>query len=202
MLAALEGCIEGYESLHRRAGMLQCDVSKGNLMMNEEGDNPSWQSFLIDLDLAIKEQREEPSGARGKTGMGAFMAIGVLYDDEKHSPRHDLESFFWVLFWICIHYNGPNEESRVVPRFEEWNYMDTTKLAELKKGTVADERDFLKTVGENFTVYYQPLIPWVNRLRKVVFPGGGRRREEDKHFCSHMKQVLQKAREDLKVLGE
>jgi len=132
----------------------------------------------------------------------AFMAIGVLYDDEKHSPRHDLESFFLVLFWICIHYNGPNEESRVVPRFEEWNYMDTTKLAELKKGTVADERDCLKTVGENFTVYYQPLIPWVNRLRKVVFPGGGRRREEDKHLCSHMKEVLQKAREGSKVLGE
>ena len=40
MLAALEGCIEGYESLHTRAGMLQRDVSLGNLMMNEEDDNP------------------------------------------------------------------------------------------------------------------------------------------------------------------
>ena len=46
MLAALEGCIEGYESLHTQAYMLQRDVSIGNLMMNEEDDKPSWRSFL------------------------------------------------------------------------------------------------------------------------------------------------------------
>jgi hypothetical protein len=34
------------------------------------------------------------SGARGKTGTRAFMAIGVLLDDEQHSFMHDLESFF------------------------------------------------------------------------------------------------------------
>jgi Fungal protein kinase len=62
-------------------------------MMNEEDDNPSWRSFLIDLDLAIKEQREDSSGARAKTGTRAFMAIGVLYG-EKHTFMHDLESFF------------------------------------------------------------------------------------------------------------
>lgn len=123
--------------------MLQCDVLIGNLMMNEEDDNPSWRSFLIDLDLAIKNQREESSGARGKTGTRAFMAIGVLYD-EKHSSMHDLESFFWVLFWICIHCNGPNKESRVVPRFDRWNYMDTEELAKLKFGTIGDEGDFKK----------------------------------------------------------
>jgi serine/threonine protein kinase len=78
MLAALEGGIEGYESLHTQAGILQRDISTGNLLMNEEDDNPSWKSFLIDLDLAIKEKREGPSGVRGKTGTRAFMAIGVL----------------------------------------------------------------------------------------------------------------------------
>jgi len=46
------------------------------------------------------------------------MAIGVLHDDEKHLFMHDLESFFWVLFWICIYCNGPNEE-RVVPQFDK-----------------------------------------------------------------------------------
>jgi Fungal protein kinase len=86
--------------------------------MNEEKKNPSWPAFLIDFDLAIKEQQEEPLGARAKTGTRAFMAIGLLYG-EKHSFMHDLESFFWVIFWICIYYNGPNEKSRVVPRFEK-----------------------------------------------------------------------------------
>lgn len=66
-------------------------------MTNEDDNNPSWPSFLIDLDLAIKEQRDIASGARGKTGTRTFMAIGALLGDQ-HSFIHDLESFFWVLF--------------------------------------------------------------------------------------------------------
>ncbi len=42
---------------------------------------------------------------------------------------HDLESFFWVLFWICINYNGLNEKGevkrRIVPQYEKWNYAGT-----------------------------------------------------------------------------
>jgi len=62
-------------------------------MMNEEEDNPSWPAFLIDLDLAIKEDREKPSGAPNKTGTRAFMVIGALYG-EKRSFMHDLSPFF------------------------------------------------------------------------------------------------------------
>jgi len=201
MLAALEGCIKGYESSYMRAGIIQCDVSTGNLMMNEEDDNPSWPAFLIDFDLAIKEQREGPSGARGKTGTRAFMAIGVLLG-EIHSFRHDLESFFWVLFWMCIYYEGPNEERKPIPRFEKWNYVDTEELAELKKGCVAHEGDFIKTAEEYFTPYYQSLKPWVNRLRKVVFPNGGRQEKDDLELYSRIKMILQQAQKDPKVLAE
>jgi hypothetical protein len=133
LLAAMEGCIDGtypcslgvsmltsvgYKSLHTKANMFQGDISTGNLMMNKEEGNPSWSAFLIDLDLTIKANRMKPSGARGKTGTRAFMAIGLLLGEE-HSFMHDLESFFWVLFWICIHFNGPNETSRIVPRFDK-----------------------------------------------------------------------------------
>lgn len=52
----------------------------------------------------INEAREKPLVARGMTGTRAFMAIGVLLD-KKHSFLHDIESFFWMLFWICIHYD-------------------------------------------------------------------------------------------------
>jgi len=45
---------------------------------------------------------------------------------------------------------------------------------------MANKKDFLKTVGNNFLLYYQPLISWVNRLRKVVFLGSGRQKEKDK----------------------
>lgn len=176
--------------------MLQRGISMNNLIINEDDLNPSWRSFLIDLDLAIKEQRAKPSGAQGKTGTRAFMAIGVLYG-EQHSFMHDLESFFWVLFWICIHYRG-SDESRLLPKFDKWNYADPEELACSKKGIVDDEGDFLKIAEDNFTSYFQPLIPWINRLRRVVFPDGGRWKSENKGLLFQMIEILRGARD---VLG-
>ncbi|KAJ6279021.1 hypothetical protein J3E71DRAFT_368428 [Bipolaris maydis] len=196
LLSALEGCIDGYESLHTRAGMLQCDISPNNLMINEEDDDPSWRAFLIDLDLAIKENREKPSGARGKTGTRAFMAIGVLLDDEMHSFMHDLESFFWVLFWICIHYDGPAKDVGAT-EFEKWNYVNMEELAELKSGLVSREKHFLNRITKAFTPYYQPLIPCVNRLRRAVFPMDRPWEKEDMTLYSRMKEILRVARMDL-----
>ena len=52
--------------------------------------------------------------------------------------------------------------------------MNVKMLARQKQRTIADEEDFLEIVEENFTAYYQSLIPWMNRLRKVIFSGGVR----------------------------
>ncbi|KAH8430546.1 uncharacterized protein LDX57_008210 [Aspergillus melleus] len=131
-------------------------------MINEDEDNDSWPAFLIDSDLAIKEDRERASGARGKTGTRAFMAIGLLLG-EKHSFWHDLESFFWVLFWICIHYDGPGKSIGPTD-FDCWNYDEDQKLANSKRGIVADEVDFDNIMDRYFTPYYQPLASYVKKL--------------------------------------
>ncbi|KAH6883929.1 serine/threonine-protein kinase Sgk2 [Thelonectria olida] len=199
LLAALEGCIEGHESLHN-AGLLHRDISINNLMINEDDKNPSRRAFLIDLDLAIKVQREGTSGAKGKTGTRAFMAIGALLG-EQHSFMHDLESFFWVIFWICSHYNGPNE-SRVVSRFEKWNYVDTAELASSKKGVIDDEGDFLQIMDEYFITYFRDLMPWINRIRRKVFPNGERWKKSNPKLYSEMKEILREAGKDLAEPGE
>ena len=198
LLAAMERCIQGHESLYN-AGFLHRDISINNLMINEDEENPSWAAFLIDLDLAIRDQRGAASGAKGRTGTRAFMAIGALLG-QYHSFMHDLESFFWVLFWICIHYNGPGEDIGAT-EFEKWNYVDMRELAKLKKGEVSDERDFLNTAEENFTSHYRCLIPCINNLRKVVFPNGRRWEREDSQLYSSMKNILREAQRDTKVVG-
>ncbi|KAK7398159.1 hypothetical protein QQX98_012466 [Neonectria punicea] len=199
LLAALEGCIEGHESL-RKGGILHRDISINNLMINEDPDNPSWSSFLIDLDLAIREDRDRASGAKGKTGTRAFMAIGALLG-EQHSFMHDLESFFWVLFWICIHYDANGKD--VGPtEFDSWNYESDSRLVRLKKGEITDEEDFLKNALENFTSYYRPLIPWVNRLRREVFPNGERWKRAEPKLYSSMKSILHDAQKDPEVLAD
>ncbi|OAA41678.1 serine/threonine-protein kinase Sgk2 [Metarhizium rileyi] len=198
LLAALEGCIIGHESLYN-AGFLHRDISIGNLMMNEDEDNPSQAAFLIDLDLAIKKQRE---GVSGRTGTRAFMAIWALFGDQ-HSFMHDLESFFWVLFWICIHYSGPNERARVVERFDRWNYADVEELAEVKSGLVSNERHFLNRIDQSFTPYYKPMAQWVNKLRQVLFPGDKLWQDgEDHELYARVRRILQDARRDPNVTQE
>lgn len=194
LLAALEGCIEGHQSLHK-AGLLHRDISINNLMINEDDENPSRRAFLIDLDLAIKAQREGASGAKGKTGTRAFMAIGALLGQD-HSFMHDLESFFWVLFWTCVHYNGPGKAIGPTD-FDSWNYESDDKLVGSKKGVISDEEDFLSSAEANFTPYYQPLIPWVNRLRRKVFPNGERWKKPEPGLYQSMKDILREAQKNV-----
>lgn len=193
LLAGLEGCINGHESLRREAGLLHRDISINNLMINEDEEDASRRAFLIDLDLAIKEARTGASGAKRKTGTRAFMAVGALYGDQ-HSFMHDLESFFWVLYWICVHYNGPGL-SRGTTRYEHWNYTNDRTLAWEKSGLITDEGRFLEDVERDFTEYYLPLVPWVNRLRRAVFPNNKPWTEPDDGLYARMKDILQKARE-------
>ena len=150
--------------------------------MNEEDNNPSQPAFLIDFNLAIKEKREGPLGARGKTSTRVFMSIGVLLG-KKYSFRYNLELFFQVLFWICVYYDRPGKDIGPT-EFKRWNYKNTIKLAKLKSGLVNREGYFLNCIAKAFTPYYQPLVLWVNKLRKVVFPTDGRWEKEDRGLYS------------------
>ncbi len=164
-------------------------------MLTENEDN----GFLIDLDLANKVSDDQASGAPSKTGTKIFMAIGGLLG-EPHSFMHDLESFFWVFFWICIHYNGRNKkgkvERRIVPKYEKWNYAGTEELAETKAGQIS--KGIFDTVDDYFTEHCKPLIPCLKELYKVVFPEGRRWFTEYRGLYSDIKIILEKARDSLK----
>ncbi|WVO12825.1 hypothetical protein L204_100433 [Cryptococcus depauperatus] len=193
LLAAMERCIAGHESL-LQAGFLHRDISINNLMIDEDNDN----AFLIDLDLAIRVPRIGASGVKGMTGTRAFMAIGVLEGDE-HSFMHDLESFFWVLFWICIHYDGPGKP--VSSKYDRWNYKEDFELAGLKLVTISSEEIFLDATGAHFTPFYQPLIPLMNKIRKEIFPNGKWRMTENRELYSLIKEILANGQKDPKILG-
>jgi len=162
-----------------------------------ETDNPSRLKYLAELELEGTLSSKPPQSS-SIAGTKIFMAIGALLG-EPYSFMHDLESFFWVLFWICIHYDGRNEKGevkrRIVSKYERWNYTDIGELADLKKGLIVEEDGFDKTVA-GFTPGYKSLIPCVQELRKYIFPNGKRSLGENKELYSQMKVVLDKARED------
>ncbi|WVO14344.1 hypothetical protein L204_101976 [Cryptococcus depauperatus] len=194
LLAAMERCIAGHESL-LQAGFLHRDISINNLMIDEDNDN----AFLIDLDHAIRVPRIGASGAKGMTGTRAFMAIGILQGD-KHSFMYDLESFFWGLFWICIHYDGPGK-SIGPTEYDRWNYKGATELAHEKAGMIGDARMFLDAANNSFTPFYKPLIPLMNKIRKKIFPNDKWRMTENRGLYSLIKEILANGQKDPKILG-
>ncbi|CAK7566897.1 MAG: hypothetical protein SEPTF4163_004851 [Sporothrix epigloea] len=199
LLEAFISCLEGHESLREKARILHRDISINNMLIKKEGDDTSWPGFLIDLDHSIREDRHAASGAVNKTGTRAFMAIGVL-QGEQHNFMHDLESFFWVLFWICIHYDAAGKANRR-EAFDAWNYEGDQSLITIKIGTVFEQEHFLETIQANFTSHYQPMIPWVDKLRGVVFPDGKRRKTLAPQLYSQMRDVLREAQKDPSVMG-
>jgi serine/threonine protein kinase len=183
---------------------LHRDISIGNVLISED----ETEGFLIDLDHAIRVDRAENSGARGRTGTKVFMSIGLLLqgdnpDREPHSFMDDLESMFWLLFWICVHYSGPGGRGfEKSTDYEEWNFRSPKKLGDEKAGLVGKELDFLRRITDDFTDYFAPLVPWVNQLRHEVFPGGFRWSEQDLTLYDRMKDVLEKAMRDPGVSAE
>ena len=189
LLAGMIGCIKGHKSL-REAGFLHRDISINNLIINEDGDNLT--SFLIDLDLAITDPRVTTSRAKGRTGTKAFMAIGVLRGDP-HTFMHDLESFFWVLFWICTHHNEPSKNPKDHTLYDGWNYHAVEDLADLKYAAVSSHSTFSRHTAR-FTEYYKPLATWMESLRQVVFPNGQPWETVDEELYSRMTGLLDHAR--------
>ncbi|KAI0201879.1 hypothetical protein F4808DRAFT_450183 [Astrocystis sublimbata] len=115
--------------------------------------------MLIDLDLA-------------KTGTMQFMAVEVLRKTD-HTYRHDLESFFYVLLWMCARQswsNGfayrkkPPKES-ILRRWEVGSFKD---IARNKAGDMTV--DGLEGIMGEFPELLDIMKPFCLRIRKILFP--------------------------------
>lgn len=184
LLEAMRRCILSHQRILEK-GILHCDISPGNIY---------WNGIIADFERSAFLGADGSSGVYNR-GTKPFKAIGVLRGEE-NSFMHDLESFFWVLFWICIYREGTSIQNRIVLPFEKWWYMDKEELVRAKQEIVRDEDDFLKTATENFTIYHQPLIPWLNRLRKMVFPEGLTWDAPNKRLYDDMRETLEEAQAD------
>jgi hypothetical protein len=164
--------------------------------MNEDVGS-TYFGFFIDLDLAIKEDRTQPSGLLGRTGTWAFMAIGVLLFNQKHSYMHDMESLVLVLLWIFLHINGP-KQSIGPTDYDSWNFDPSEKLGMLKTAVISSEDMFLWTAERDFTLYYKPLNPCLNKMREKILPGDTNWKVENPKLFSELQKILKTAQGELK----
>ncbi|KAJ1299361.1 hypothetical protein OPQ81_003772 [Rhizoctonia solani] len=125
--------------------VLHCDISIGNLMYDPRTQEP----YLIDADLGkLVTQLGTPS-SNHRTGTLPFMAIDLLAQSPPpHLYRHDLESFFYVLVWICAedHAGWHRVDSVAAMAKEKSFFMNTfdiellqvKKFAELKSTWITE----------------------------------------------------------------
>ncbi|KAA1122851.1 hypothetical protein PGTUg99_000731 [Puccinia graminis f. sp. tritici] len=148
LLEALESCIIGHQALFA-AGYLHRDISINNLMVNDQAVDPLYRSFLIDLDVAIHCSMSSGDDGHTRTGTKVFMSSSLLRGGNPHTPVDDLESFFWVLIWICIHY--PKDKRNGISELASWNQQLPKNLAGIKNEYLTTPCDLTKL----FTAQYR-----------------------------------------------
>lgn len=129
LLWGFHDAIEGHRSLVEN-DILHRDISTHNIMLSDpSGRSDGKRGFVIDLDLAVQISSEQPSSAPHGAGIIEFKATGVLRG-ERHTFRHDLESFFYVFLWMCV--VDPRLEWRWTP-LSKWATGGMLEVAEAKE---------------------------------------------------------------------
>lgn len=144
LLTALRDAIKAHWSRYFRGKRLRRDISENNIIITDPKKAKGFTGILINLEL-INEAGSGRSGAH-RTGTVEFMAIEVLRC-VSHTYRHDLESFFYVLLWICARRAWERGfRCRVIDRPEE------SRLNQWYTGSfdiIADRKEHHMAVGDS-----------------------------------------------------
>ncbi|KAF4506884.1 hypothetical protein G6O67_006921 [Ophiocordyceps sinensis] len=170
LLESLQDAIKAHQSLYMTGEILHRDISSNNIIITNPETADGFKGMLIDLDLA-KENDSGPSGARHRTGTMQFMAVEVLRKAD-HTYRHDLESFFYVLLWMCVReswekpdFNGGEEPE--TNRLRKWEIGSFEDIARTKVGDMTVNG--LEEIMDEFPYALDVVKPLCLRIRKILF---------------------------------
>jgi hypothetical protein len=172
LLKALRDAIKAHRSLYIKGKILHRDISENNIIITDPKEADGFTGMLIDEDLA-KEIGSGRSGARHQTGTMEFMAIQVL-QRVAHTYRHDLESFFYVLLWICARRAWEREFlcSKVDrPKrniLSKWYTGSFDDIADAKQGYM--HVDKFEEIVKEFPQAFDRVKPLCKKIRRILFP--------------------------------
>ncbi|KAL7919357.1 serine/threonine-protein kinase Sgk2 [Trichoderma austrokoningii] len=172
LLEGLRDAIKAHRSLYVQGRILHRDISSNNILITDPEKSGGYKGMLIDLDLA-KDQDSGPSGARHRTGTMQFMAIEVLRGID-HTYRHDLESFFYVLLWMCARYAwkimacSSEEEEPAVSKLRQWEIGSFKEIASTKRVYMSSIAG-LEEIMDEFPQAVQVTRALCLQIRSVLF---------------------------------
>ncbi|XXG98085.1 rRNA-binding ribosome biosynthesis protein [Hypoxylon texense] len=168
LLHAMRDAIKCHRSLLFDARILHQDISVGNIIIVDGREEDKPKGILIDLDSAVElaEGTSKDDGIDdGVVGTRPFIAIGVL-KSERHSYRHDLESFLYVILWTII--TNHTENLPETSKLRQWSNGSWDELA-MRKSLDMNQDNF-QTILEEFPPEFHSLKPLAESLRRILFP--------------------------------
>ncbi|KAI1477045.1 hypothetical protein F4774DRAFT_215568 [Daldinia eschscholtzii] len=170
LLESLRDAIKAHQSLYIKGKILHRDISSNNIIITKPEMANGFKGMLIDLDLA-KVRDSGPSGARHQTGTMQFMAIEVLRKID-HTYRHDIESFFYVLLWMCGYQSWWNGFSSVKqpPKkslFRKWGIGSFENIADIKLAHMTGNG--LEDIMGEFPKAFDIVKPLCLKIRNILF---------------------------------
>lgn len=172
LLEAFRDAIKAHRSLYTKGKILHRDISENNIIITDPKEADGFKGMLIDGDLA-KEIGSGRSGARHQTGTMEFMAIEVL-QRIAHTYRHDLESFFYVLLWMCARRTWEREfkcnlEDRPTRNIlTKWYTGSFDDIAEAKRAHMYV--DGFEVIVKEFPQAFDDVKPLCKTIRGILFP--------------------------------
>jgi len=123
----------------------------------DSDSNP--KGFLIDLDYA---QRHTTHPTCCATGTAPFMALELLLNNNVcHTWRHDLESFLYVIIWLCT--------KNPYTTLKDWvKGMESIGFASIKFTHITSTY-FNRFVLGGFLPRFEPLKELVSRFKDILF---------------------------------
>ena len=171
LLESVRDAIQAHRSLYIKGEILHRDISPNNIIITNPAVANGFKGMLIDLDMC-KVLGSEESGAPHRTGTVQFMAVDVLRKVD-HTYRHDLESFFYVLIWMCARQawsNGFSGERKPPQdsRLRRWEIGSFQDIADTKMGHMTALG--LMLIMNEFPQDFDAVKPLCLTIRKVIFP--------------------------------
>ncbi|KAF5316304.1 hypothetical protein D9619_006551 [Psilocybe cf. subviscida] len=110
LLYTFRDAVAGHRALWMR-NILHRDVGNHNILIGKEDAQTGNRGVLIDLDMAIDITTYVPS-TDARVGTRALRSVMTLRPDLRIVPqdhRDDLESFYYILLWICSMFIAPRK---------------------------------------------------------------------------------------------
>ncbi|KAF8439606.1 hypothetical protein BGX38DRAFT_1332251 [Terfezia claveryi] len=193
---ALLAGLFGHASLFFQAGILHRDLSPNNIIALKQPIRTALPTLLtqnqthiynlygclIDLDYAIDTHIDGASGAADRTGTYPFIAINVLTTQEIHRYRHDLESFLYVLLWVCCYpvqtpmapSTSPHQSWPHHDPLGLWRDGNIDQVASDKSRKIVSQVDAFNRLLERFRPGFEAFKQAARELRLILWatPGG------------------------------